>query len=363
MPKKKKILVGMSGGVDSSVSAGLLIQQGFDVTGGFIKNWSSTKDKFTGECEWKRERRDAVRVASFFDIPLLTFDFENQYRRLVVDELYRGYEAGYTPNPDVLCNEYIKFGLFWEKAIELGFDGVATGHYAIVKHNQNGLAELWRGKDKNKDQSYFLYRVKQDVLKKTEFPVGGFTKPQIRSLAKKWNLPVATKPDSQGICFIGKINFSDFLKHELDVHEGLIMDDKGNVLGEHSGLFNYTIGQRQRIKIPGSHPWYVAKKDVENNILYVVDSLNHPWLQIKKIVLNDLHWISGYIPKIPQSVLVQVRYRQEPVKAMLSTGDSDKEVVLIMNEPVAMATLGQSAVIYKGLKCLGGGVIRKVEHL
>ena len=359
---KKKVLVGMSGGVDSSVSAGLLIQQGYDVVGGFIKNWSNTKDVLTGECEWKKERRDALRVASFLGIPLLTFDFEDRYRELVVNELYKGYEEGRTPNPDVLCNEYIKFGLFWDKAQDLGFDSIATGHYARVKQLKNKEAELWRGKDKNKDQSYFLYRVKQSVLRETFFPVGNFNKQRIRKIAKEWNLPVASKPDSQGICFIGKVNFSEFLRGKVKGAPGNIVNDKGVVLGRHEGLYNYTIGQRQRIKIPGSHPWYVAQKDMEHNVLVVVDSLDHPFLQIKKIFLDDMHWISGKSEKDDLSVDLQVRYRQEPLKARLST-DKQGKWFLIAKKVIPWATIGQSAVIYKGDKCLGGGVIRKVEHL
>ncbi len=379
--KKLKILVAMSGGVDSSVAAGLLLRQGYDVTGAFIKNWSDTKDVQSGECQWRGERRDAMRVAATLGIQFLTFDFEKQYRRLVVKALYDGYAAGLTPNPDVLCNEYVKFGLFWDEAKKLGFDMMATGHYAIVqrkppypplsrrlskaplsKGETKGVFKLYRGKDPDKDQSYFLYRIKHEALAHTFFPIGDMTKTQVRSLAEKFKLPVADKPDSQGICFIGKVDFGDFLSKKIKSKPGQIVTPEGEVIGQHQGLHNYTIGQRHKIKVADNHAWYVADKDVKNNRLIVVDSENHPWLLAKQLVLEDLHWIKGKPPKTLIKVLIQARYRQKPVPGVLQGIDSNKAIIALKT-PIKAAALGQSAVIYKGQECLGGGVIRSIKRV
>lgn len=358
--KKLRVLVGMSGGVDSSVAAALLVKQGYEVIGGFIKNWSDTKDLQTGECAWKQERRDAVRVAATLGIPLLTFDYEKAYKSKIVKDLFAGYAAGITPNPDVLCNEVIKFGLFFDAAQKLKADFVATGHYAQVKHFKRGEAVLLRGADLNKDQSYFLYRVSQKVLAKTLFPIGHLRKTQVRSLAKKLKLPVADKPDSQGICFIGKINMGEFLRKKIPARPGPIVDDKGNVLGEHQGLDQYTIGQRQNIRLAQSgHAWFVARKNYEDNILIVVPSENHPLLFSKKIRVFDLHWIAGYEPRFPLFSEVQVRYRQNPTQAkIVKTKTNDLEIVF--KKPVKACAPGQSAVFYQRNRCLGGGVI--VDH-
>ncbi|MHB8831395.1 MAG: tRNA 2-thiouridine(34) synthase MnmA [Patescibacteria group bacterium] len=354
--KKIKVLVALSGGVDSSVAAALLLRQGYDVTGAFIKNWSDTKDVQSGECQWRGERRDAMRVAATLGIQFLTFDFEKQYRRLVVKALYDGYAAGLTPNPDVLCNEYVKFGLFWDKAKKLGFDMMATGHYAIVKNSK-----LYRGKDPDKDQSYFLYRIKHEALAHTFFPIGNITKSQVRSLAKKFKLPVADKPDSQGICFIGKVDFGDFLSKKIKSKPGEIVTPEGEVIGQHQGLHNYTIGQRHKIKVADNHAWYVADKDVKNNRLVVVDSEDHPWLLAKQLVLGDLHWIKGKPPKASTKVLIQARYRQKPVPGVLRGIDSNKATIAL-KAPIKAAALGQSAVVYQGQECLGGGVIRSIKR-
>lgn len=352
----------MSGGVDSSVAAALLVKQGYEVAGGFIKNWSDTKDPETGGCSWRSERRDALRVAADLDIPLYTFDFEKQYRQKIVEELYSGYAKGLTPNPDVLCNEFIKFGLFWEKAKELGFDLMATGHYAITKR-QKDTTTLWRGKDPDKDQSYFLYRITPEALDHSLMPVGGYKKNQIRKLAKKMKLKVAEKPDSQGICFIGKVDFSEFLSKKIISKPGPIITPDGKIIGKHQGLHNYTIGQRNKIAVADKHPWYVADKDLVKNSLIVVDSLDHKFLQAKFITIDDLHWLSENPPKNPTQVLVQIRYHQEPHKAKLLISKNAKSVTLEFKKPVKAAAVGQSAVVYKGQQCLGGGIIRQVEHL
>jgi len=354
---KKTVLVGMSGGVDSSVAAALLVRRGFAVIGGFIKNWSDTKDLATGECAWKGERRDAMRVAARLGIPLVTFDFEKAYRQRVVDALFKGYAKGLTPNPDVLCNEEIKFGLFLAQARKLGCDFVATGHYARIRRDASGVAHLLRGLDPDKDQSYFLYRVPQSALAMSLFPVGHLRKPQVRSLAQRLKLPVAEKPDSQGICFIGKLDMVAFLRKKIPSKPGDIVDGEGSVLGRHSGLDGYTIGQRERIQVAkGGKPWFVADKDLENNRLIVVQGADHPRLYSKSIELDDLHWTSGKTPAYPQACSVQVRYRQDPIPAVLGSGKG-KRARVQFRRPVKAAAPGQSAVVYRGSECLGGGII------
>ena len=359
--KKQKVLVAMSGGVDSAVAAALLLERGYDVSGGFIKNWSQTKDPNTGSCSWRTERRDAIRVAAQLGIPLITFDFEKQYRKKIVDELYKGYEKGLTPNPDVLCNEYIKFGLFWDQAQKIGFDLMATGHYAIVK--QGKTATLWRGKDTDKDQSYFLYRISPDALNHSLMPIGDYKKAQIRALAKKYKFKVADKPDSQGICFIGKIDFQQFLSQKISNKPGSIITPDGKKIGEHLGLHNYTIGQRSKIAVADKHPWYVADKNIKDNTLIVVSDPKDKYLQTNKIILDDLHWLSGKEPSNPVKILVQVRYRQKPLKAELTLSKNKQKATLNLSTPAQAAAIGQSAVIYQGEQCLGGGIIRQVEHL
>jgi tRNA-specific 2-thiouridylase len=385
MPKKilkPKVLVAMSGGVDSSVAAALLLDSGYDVTGGFIKNWSDSKDPLSGVCSWRAERRDAIRVAAALDIPLLTFDFEKQYRKKIVDELYRGYKKGETPNPDVLCNEYIKFGLFYDKAIKLGYDMIATGHYAItksqtsnverrtsktkqtdVRHLTLDVGRLFKGKDPAKDQSYFLYRVPGSVLRRTLMPIGNFQKSEIRKLAKKFKLPVANKADSQGICFIGKVDFSKFLSNQIKNKPGKIVTSEGAVIGEHQGLHNYTIGQRQRIAVADNHPWFVAVKDTKKNRLIVVDREDHPLLLTKDIVVDDLHWIAEKAPTMPLNVQIQARYHGDFIPAKIFTGKTKKSIHIELQKPLHSAAEGQSAVIYQGQECLGGGVIREALHL
>ncbi|MEO5928201.1 MAG: tRNA 2-thiouridine(34) synthase MnmA [Patescibacteria group bacterium] len=361
--QKPSVLVGMSGGVDSSVTAALLVEQGYKVAGGFIKNWSDSKDLWTGECQWRGERRDAIRVAAKLGIPLLTFDFEQAYRERVVGDLFRGYEAGETPNPDVLCNEVTKYGLFFEEAMRLGFDYIAMGHYAQVLPLTKGELEgvpvgLFRGVDPDKDQSYFLYRVPQNVLRRTMLPIGGLKKTEVREIARKMELPVAEKPDSQGICFIGKLDMAEFLRKKIPSKPGEIVDPDGKVLGQHDGLDQYTIGQRQGIKVSeGGHAWYVAKKDDETNRLIVVPSDEHPLLYRTEATVHDLHWTRGEAPKLPMKVATQVRYRQEAVQATMDVTEDPNVFRLVFEEPVKAVAPGQSAVLYLGQECLGGGII------
>lgn len=355
--RKPLVLVGMSGGVDSSVTAALLVKRGYRVVGGFIKNWSDSKDLWTGECAWRGERRDAIRVAAQLDIPLLTFDFEQEYRSRVIDELFRGYEAGETPNPDVLCNEAIKFGLFLEEAKKMGADYVATGHYARVRRDWRGVTHLLRGKDPEKDQSYFLYRVPQAALQKTLFPIGHLRKPDVRRLATTLGLSVAAKEESMGICFIGKLDMEDFLRKKIPSKPGEIIDENGTVLGTHRGLDAYTIGQRGGILLSSEgDPWYVARKDTAQNRLVIVQGKDHPALYRSDAEIHDLHWTRGFAPTFPLACSVQVRHRQEPVNGVASDLGGGR-VRIVFEKPVKAVAPGQSAVLYAGAECLGGGVL------
>jgi tRNA-uridine 2-sulfurtransferase len=366
MIQRPSVLVGMSGGVDSSVAAALLVKEGYRVVGGFIKNWSDSKDVMTGECQWRGERRDALRVAAKLGIPLLTFDFEEAYRKTVVDELFRGYAAGETPNPDVLCNEFIKFGLFADEAVRLGFGFIATGHYARVE-KRGEEAHLLRGADPSKDQSYFLYRVPQNVLRRTLFPIGHLLKSEVRAAAKALDLPVAEKPDSQGICFIGKLDMAEFLRMKIPSKPGDIVDENGTVLGRHEGLDGFTIGQRQRIKVPlqaneggeASEPLFVAEKDIQTNRLLVVQGADHPRLFRREARIHDLHWTRGEVPAIPFGCDVQVRYRQEPARVVLNAEPDlgSESLRMVFVAPVKAVAPGQSAALYQEDECIGGGII------
>ncbi len=354
---KKKILVGMSGGVDSSVAAALLLKQGHEVVGGFIKNWSDSKDVWTGECQWRGERRDAFRVAAKLGIPLLTFDFESSYRERVLGRMFAEYEKGITPNPDVLCNEEIKFGLFFEEALRLGFDGVATGHYARIERSVDGKAHLLKGIDPEKDQSYFLHRLSQDVLQRTWFPIGGLHKAEVRVKAEEFQLATAHKPDSQGICFVGKLDFKDFLRKKIPSRPGDIVTVDGEVIGQHDGLDGYTIGQRQGIQVSkDQRAWYVATKNLDKNQLVIVPDREHPRLYTRAAFIHDVNWcVADPSEGEVAEVEVAIRYRQAPVKAQLLR--LDKGFSLTFAEPVWALAPGQSAVLYRGNECLGGGFL------
>ena len=345
---RPKILVGMSGGVDSSVAAALLVEQGFDVTGGFIKNWSDSKDLWTGECEWRGERRDALRVAARLGIPLLTFDFEKEYRQRVLDRMFAEYREGITPNPDVLCNEEIKFGLFFDAAIKLGFDGIATGHYARVRHK--GGDHLLIAVDPAKDQSYFLHRISKESLAKSYFPIGDFQKSEVRRMAEVRGLPVASKPDSQGICFVGKLDFHEFLRLSNPSTPGDIVDAEGNVIGKHDGIDGYTIGQRHGIHVSkDGKAWYVAGKDRAKNQLMIVPDREHPLLYSKTARVENVHLLND-LPSDGR-IDVVVRYHSKPVTATF------QDSRITFQEPVWALTPGQSAVFYRGEECLGGGFL------
>lgn len=356
----QRVLVGMSGGVDSSLSAALLLEEGYEVVGGFIKNWSDSKDLWTGECQWRGERRDAMRVAAKLGIPLLTFDFEEKYRERVLGRMFEEYQRGVTPNPDVLCNEEIKFGLFFEAAMHAGFDFIATGHYAQVTRDVQGVARLLKGRDTDKDQSYFLYRISQNALAHTLFPVGHLQKSQVREESKKRALATAAKPDSQGICFVGKLNFHEFLRKKIPSQPGEIVTPQGEVLGLHDGLDAYTIGQRQGLRVShAGKTWYVAAKNEEQRQLIVVDDHEHSLLYHTTATIGDLHWTRPVVslPGVPWFLDVSIRYRQTPTRAQATHSEDGLTLSLTFQHPVWALAPGQSAVFYEGEECLGGGVI------
>ena len=335
----------MSGGVDSSVSTALLKKQSFDVVGVYMKGWS-----LTGCAE--DDAQDARRVAEVLKIPFYIFNFEDEFKKSVVDYMISGYAKGETPNPDVMCNREIKFGLFLKKALTLGADYIATGHYVRKVGDK-----LIQAKDGNKDQSYFLWTLTQNQLKHCLFPIGDYIKPQIRALAKKWNLPTANKPDSQGICFIGEINVAEFLKEKLGKNPGPILTLTGKRVGTHDGLSFYTIGQRKGIgSTGGGIPYYVVLKNHEKNTLFVAEAENKA-LFTGELTAQNLNWISGKTPKLPLKCLVRIRYRQPLQKATIEKV-IDGKLFVSFNKPQRAITPGQSAVFYsKTRELLGGGVI------
>ncbi|HWR00095.1 MAG TPA: tRNA 2-thiouridine(34) synthase MnmA [Candidatus Methylomirabilis sp.] len=353
----------MSGGVDSSVAAALLVKKGFRVVGGFIKNWSDSKDVWSGECAWRGDRRDAIRVAAKLGIPLLTFDFEDQYRKQVVTPLFDGYARGVTPNPDVLCNQFIKFGLFYHEMKRLKLNFVATGHYAQVKHDRKGVAHLLRGRDSEKDQSYFLHRVDQMALRHALFPVGDKKKADVRRIAHSLGLPTAEKEESMGICFIGKQNMTAFLRTRIQSKPGDVVDPNGRVIGRHKGLDSVTIGQRHGFSVsqpvPSNEargPWYAAIKDPSANCLMVVPGREHPALYATTATIGDVRWVAGAAPAGKRGLTAMVRYRQDAVPVSVhETGRG--RIRLDFKKSVFAVAPGQSAVIYKGEECLGGGII------
>ena len=344
----KKVYVGMSGGVDSSVTAALLKEQGYDVTGVYMKNWSQDLPGFT--CPWKEDYQDAKRVAVRLDIPFKMYDFETQYRQKVVDYMVEGYKAGITPNPDVMCNQEVKFKLFLEAALEDGADMIATGHYARIKDG-----ELFMGVDDNKDQSYFLYRVTADALRKSLMPIGELTKKEVRQIAKNLQLATADKKDSQGICFVGKVGIKEFLLAELgEQPHGSIIDQNGKAIAEHDGALFYTLGQRHGLNVGGGLPYYVVGKDMKKNEVYVTTDLQDERLWHDELELASLHWITQS-PKPGKTYQVRTRYRAPLVTCTTEVKGDTLHVKL--SEAVRAVTPGQSAVIYDGDKVVGGGIV------
>lgn len=344
----KAVYVGLSGGVDSSVTAALLKQQGYKVVGVFMKNWS--QDLPGMPCPWKEDYQDAKRVAVQLGIDFKMYDFETEYRQKVVDYMVAEYQAGRTPNPDIMCNQEIKFKLFAQAAFEDGADLIATGHYATTRDGK-----LLTAKDSNKDQTYFLYRVTTDALQKTLFPLGDYTKPEVRELAKKFGLVTATKKESMGICFVGKVGIRDFLTYELgDQKPGAIIDEYGQKIGRHDGAIFYTIGQRHGLDVGGGLPYYVTGKDMNKNEVYVTTKIDDTNLWAKKLKLTSLHWISQ-IPKDGQTVWVRTRHRAPLVEAKLRLKSDG--AWLDLKDEIRAATPGQSAVVYVDNQCMGGGIL------
>lgn len=344
----KLVYVGMSGGVDSSVTAALLKEQGYSVVGVYMKNW--TQDLPGMACPWMEDYQDAKRVAVQLGIDFKVYDFQKEYRQKVVDYMVGEYRAGRTPNPDIMCNQEVKFRLFLDTALEDGADMIATGHYARVKDGR-----LLTGLDTNKDQSYFLYRVTEDALRHTLMPIGDYEKPAVRQLAKKYGLVTAEKKDSQGICFVGKVGIKDFLLYELgEQPHGAIINQHGQRIGEHDGAIFYTIGQRHGLDVGGGLPYYVVGKDMDKNEVYVTTDLQDDRLWRQTINLTDMHWINGQ-PDLSQKYQVRTRYRSALTGCTIT--ETNGITQLVLDGDVRAITPGQSAVIYTADHCLGGGIV------
>jgi tRNA-specific 2-thiouridylase len=340
----KKVYVGMSGGVDSSVTAALLKEQGCDVTGVYMKNWTRDLPGFV--CPWKEDFQDAKRVAVQLGIDFKTYDFETEYRQKVVNYMVAEYRAGRTPNPDIMCNQEVKFKLFLETALNDGADLIATGHYARIKDGR-----LLKGLDDNKDQSYFLYRITEDALRKSLMPIGELTKPEVRKLAAKLGLHTADKKDSQGICFVGKVGIKEFLLNELGPQApGPIIDQTGREIGQHDGAIFYTIGQRHGLNVGGGLPYYVSRKDMAANTVYVTTDLSDKELWHKEVSLQDPHWINEP-PKTAKDYQARLRYRGPLAGCVI------KDNKLSLKDEQRGLAAGQSAVLYDGDRVVGGGVI------
>lgn len=356
---QKKVIVGMSGGVDSSVSAWLLQQQGYQVEGLFMKNWE--EDDGEEYCTAAEDLADAQAVCDKLGIYLHTVNFAAEYWDNVFEHFLEEYKAGRTPNPDILCNKEIKFKAFLEFAAEdLGADFIATGHY-VRRQDVEGKSRLLRGLDDNKDQSYFLYTLGHEQIAQSLFPVGELAKPEVRRLAEELELVTAKKKDSTGICFIGERKFRDFLGRYLPAQPGAILDPEGEVVGEHQGLMYHTLGQRKGLGIGGTkegseEPWYVVDKDVANNVLVVAQGHDHPRLMSVGLIAQQLHWVDRETLQAPLRCTVKTRYRQADIACTVTPLGEDRLEVRF-DEPVAAVTPGQSAVFYLGEVCLGGGVI------
>ncbi len=343
----KKVFVGLSGGVDSSVAAALLQQQSYDVTGVYMQNW--TQDVAGVECPWKEDLASAKAVAAVLDIPLKTYDFQDQYKQKVVDYMVIEYQAGRTPNPDIMCNQEIKFKLFLDAAFADGADKIATGHYAQVLNGD----ELHSAIDTTKDQTYFLHRVSASALQKTLMPVGEYTKPKIRELAEEFGLPTANKPDSQGLCFVGEVGLRDFLRQYVSTFPGDIVDKRGKTLGTHEGAIFYTIGQRHGLRVGGGKPFYVIRKNMRANTVTVTDDPSDLTLLSNQFDITDQHWING--SPHPGRYHVRTRYRAPLIGCELT--QSDDGFHINMDRTDRAITPGQSAVIYDGTRVVGGGII------
>jgi len=369
---KRRVVVGMSGGVDSSVAAWLLKQEGYEVTGLFMKNWEDEDDD--EYCSTRQDLIDAASVADMIGIDIEAVNFSAEYKDRVFAEFLREYGAGRTPNPDVLCNAEIKFKAFLEHAMRLGADVIATGHYARLRGRKDfensGKFELLKALDSSKDQSYFLHRLTQAQLSRTLFPLGDIAKAKVREIAASIGLPNAKKKDSTGICFIGERPFREFLNRYLATQPGPMRTPDGQIVGEHIGLAFYTLGQRKGIGLGGirkmqsadgtSDPWFVARKDVEANTLFVAQGHDHPWLLSSALRADDASWIAGEPPE-PGRTAAKTRYRQADAACTLDQPERDR-FALAFETPQWAVTPGQSAVLYRGDVCLGGGVIAHADE-
>lgn len=376
--RKKTVFLGMSGGVDSSVAALLLQKQGYSVVGVFMRNWHEDLHEGFGDCTWEKDQEDVRRVCAKLDIPFYTWDFSKEYYNDVVEYFFREYNAGRTPNPDVMCNKFIKFGRFYDRAMNMGADYVATGHYVqrrlrrnieyrisnLEKKSNNKQSnwltkkyQLVEGKDNNKDQSYFLWTITQDQVAHSLFPIGEYEKPIIRKIAEKAGLSTASKPDSQGICFIGNIDVREFIKTRLPEKEGDIVTVEGKTVGKHVGVQFYTEGQRQGLNIGGTgEPYYVVGKNMMQNELIVALGPDHDSLYAQSLTATDDHWIAGVEPTYPLKCSARIRYRQQPSQACTIT-KTGETLTVEFNEKQRAIAPGQSIVFYDKNTCLGGAII------
>jgi len=360
---KKRVVVGMSGGVDSSVTALLLKQQGYEVIGLFMRNWEYGIEG--SQCPNRIEFEDAKKVGKILGIEVKGIDFVEEYRTKVFDVFLEGLKKGLTPNPDILCNREIKFNVFLNEAKKMGIDTIAMGHYAKIA-TLNNHHVLATPKDDSKDQTYFLHALSSEQLSHALFPLADLRKKEVREIAKEHNLPVSDKKDSTGICFIGKQKFDEFITQHLKATPGNFVDDTGKIIGKHKGLICYTLGQRKGIGIGGMketetannthNPWYVAKKDISNNTLTIVQDTNHPLLMNQNVQASHMHWVLEQAPKIGDKLMAQVRYRQQK-QACTVIETKDNNVLVKFDKPQRAVTLGQSLVLYEGEHCLGGGFI------
>jgi tRNA-uridine 2-sulfurtransferase len=354
----KTVVVGLSGGVDSSVAAFLLKQQGYRVIGVFMKNWEEEDDN--GSCLASKDYADVVKVCQAIDIPYYSVNFAKEYKEDVFSQFLKDYADGFTPNPDILCNQKIKFNLFLKKALnEINADFLATGHYCQNILSNDNTYQLSKATDLNKDQTYFLYTVNQSILSKVLFPLGHLTKPQVRQIALDNNIPTHNKKDSTGICFIGKRDFTPFLQKFLGYKEGIIKTIDGEIIGHHCGYAYYTIGQRKGLGIGGKgDAWFVADKDIKNNIVIVAQGQNHPSLFTDTLIATDLSWVSAPPRSFPFSCHSKVRYRQ-PDQECVITKIEDNKAYVSFAKPQRAVTQKQSIVFYHKDTCIGGGVIEK----
>lgn len=363
---KKRVFVGLSGGVDSAVAAALLQKRGFDVHGVFLREYDlslsdSMRDRIA--CSQEDDRASAVAVAAHINTPFEEWDFRRAYKKEVVDYLFDEYRKGNTPNPDVMCNTYVKFGLFLKEAIKRDADFIATGHYARklesrIANRESRRFKLATARDSNKDQTYFLYTLTQQQLAHCLFPLGNMTKPEVRAYAKKIGLPNWDKKDSQGVCFVGKIAMRDFLQTKLKVKKGPLMTSDGTIVGTHDGAQYYTIGQRHGIGYGGGGtPYYVVGKDVKKNTVTVAQGERNLELFAKELTCSDVHWISGRTPTFPFRCMARIRYRQ-PLQQCTLVFVTGSSFLVTFQKPQRAVTSGQAIVFYKGHQCLGGGIIQ-----